>query len=46
MDEEIERVHVYPLFGREHEISLDCWCHPLFDEEAPELEIVIHNVMQ
>jgi hypothetical protein len=36
-----ELVHVYPLFGRAHECSLECWCQP--DEDAG---VVIHNVEQ
>ncbi len=42
--DEQERVHVYPLFGREHEVSTDCWCHPLPDEEMP--NVIVHNVLQ
>lgn len=37
------RVHVYPLFGREHNLDGDeCWCHP-----EPDLyyeNVVVHNV--
>lgn len=42
LTDENEFIHVYPLFGREHVLSMGCWCHPepLFD-----LPIVIeHNV--
>lgn len=21
-------IHVYPLFGREHEATVNCWCQP------------------
>jgi hypothetical protein len=34
--------HVYPLFGREHQMSPDCWCHPEPDEEQPNM--LVHNV--
>ncbi len=35
-------IHVHPLFGPEHELSLACWCHPDLDEENP--NVCIHNV--
>lgn len=38
----VEFTHVYPLFGREHEMSIDCWCHPTQDDEEPTL--ILHNV--
>jgi hypothetical protein len=34
--------HVYPTFGREHEMTPECWCHPEPDDEQPNL--LIHNV--
>lgn len=37
-----EIVHVYPLFGREHVMSIECWCHPEIDEECD--NVVVHNV--
>lgn len=35
-------VHVFPLFGRAHVLTMDCWCHPQRDTEEP--SVVIHNV--
>lgn len=35
-------VHVYPLYGPRHTMSLACWCHP--SEEPGEERIVVHNV--
>lgn len=37
-----DRVHLYPLFEREHDMSLDCWCKP---EPVAETngELVIHR---
>jgi hypothetical protein len=41
--EEIEIVHVYPLFGKEHILDgFKCWCFPEIDKECP--GVVIHNV--
>jgi hypothetical protein len=36
-----ELIHVYPLFGPEHAMSVDCWCHPVLDDAEP--TVVIHN---
>lgn len=31
-------MHVFPLDDlREHEVSLKCWCHPVADEDVPDL---------
>lgn len=44
-------VHVYPCFGREHEVSEWCWCHPTlmnwFEVEMGEHSayLYVHNVM-
>jgi len=35
-------VHVYPLFGREHEMSVECWCHP--DQHPEEPTLYVHHV--
>jgi hypothetical protein len=35
-----EAIHVYPLFGREHVISRDCWCCPQEEHEG----VLVHNV--
>lgn len=35
-------VHVVPIAGREHELSIGCWCHPERDPEVPEL--IVHNL--
>lgn len=41
--EENQEVHVYPLFGREHEFEgLSCWCHP--ERDVAEPRVVVHNV--
>lgn len=38
-----ENVHVYPLFGREHEcVGLSCWCHP--ERSRLDERIILHNV--
>lgn len=43
-DTEVPKVvHVFPLFGREHVMSIDCWCRP-----APlpdNLFVYLHNVL-
>jgi hypothetical protein len=37
----IERIHVVPLSDtREHEVSINCWCSPEYDEEFDQ---VLHN---
>ncbi len=44
-EEDLEqRIHVYPVFGRDHvtDCGLDCWCHPTVDVFEPAL--IIHNV--
>ena len=37
-----EYVHVYPLFGRVHEVSIHCWCHPEHDAVNP--LVLVHHV--
>ena len=39
-----EDVHVYPLFGREHDIDhgAACWCEPERDREEP--RVIVHKV--
>ncbi len=45
LTEELEIVHIYPLFGKEHILDgLMCWCNPEMDEECPGL--ILHNVIQ
>lgn len=41
---EAEFVHVYPMFGRVHDVEhgLECWCHPVRDWLEP--WVVLHNV--
>jgi hypothetical protein len=42
-DEATSICHVYPMFGRTHEVDGDtCWCDPEFLSEHDGL-IVIHN---
>ena len=41
-DDMPDNIHLYPLFGREHVMTTDCWCHPERDPTQP--EVVIHNV--
>jgi hypothetical protein len=37
-------IHTYPLDDlREHEMKLDCWCHPTPDAEFAEL--ILHRAM-
>lgn len=36
--------HVYPTFGREHVMTMECWCLPERDPEEP--KVVIHHVEQ
>lgn len=43
-DDELENWHVYPLFGREHEMSVNCWCHPEADHASP--TVFVHNPKQ
>jgi hypothetical protein len=40
-EDDDERVHVFPIIGREHERSLECWCWPSYNECDC---IVMHNV--
>lgn len=35
--------HVMPMYGREHETTVRCWCHPTRDDEEPGL--VVHRDM-
>ena len=36
--------HVIPLDDlRKHRRSIDCWCHPVFDDQVP--SVVILNAM-
>lgn len=32
-------VHVMPAYGREHETSVRCWCHPSRDDDR----VVLHR---
>lgn len=49
--EEDASLHVCPMFGRRHDLSLDCWCHPQLDASADtcecececETQVVVHN---
>jgi hypothetical protein len=34
-------IHVYPSFGREHDFTDDCWCHPEWSTLKP--GTLIHN---
>lgn len=43
-DDVAERIHVVPLFGREHDSSAECWCQPEQDIETP--LIFIHHPEQ
>lgn len=36
-----ENVHVYPIDGREHELSTSCWCRPKPDAEQP--LVIVHS---
>ena len=36
-----ESIHVVPNFGREHDLTEDCWCHPVPDSDIP--TILIHS---
>ena len=40
-----ERIHVYPLFGREHLDSPQCWCCPWLDFTHSETgnEVWVHR---
>ena len=40
-DVEEEAVHVFPLYGREHEMSTKCWCQPVQDTVEP--TVWLHN---
>ncbi len=35
--------HVLPDFGRKHELTMMCWCHPVLDLNKP---TIAHNVAQ
>ena len=39
-----EQIHVYPLFGHEHELNIACWCEP----EPLDLEplVIVHHAEQ
>lgn len=37
-------VHVYPVFGRKHDVSWDCWCHPEIDWQSQDSMIWIHKI--
>jgi hypothetical protein len=30
-------VHVFPVYGREHVFSVECWCCPVPDTECPDM---------
>lgn len=34
-------IHVYPLFGKQHEMTRECWCIPDQDEEHD--NVLIHH---
>lgn len=40
-----DNIHVYPLFGREHdtEHGMDCWCEPYRDDKEP--REIIHRAL-
>lgn len=35
--------HVVPRYGRKHELSMKCWCHPVLDLEYHE-PAISHNL--
>lgn len=40
-DDDDGDVHVMPTYGRAHETSVRCWCHPVRDES--EARVVVHR---
>jgi len=40
---EIDRVHVYPLFGKPHvfDVGVTCWCEPQPDDQNP--NVLVHR---
>jgi hypothetical protein len=43
---EIEEPHVVPKFGPKHSPTLECWCHPVWNIERYDEDVVMHNVAQ
>lgn len=41
LDEDFTEYHVIPLFGREHDMSMSCWCIPCRDKDTP--TVIVHN---
>jgi hypothetical protein len=39
-----DEVHVYPLFGREHQLVNTCWCQPERDTQEPAM--LVHHPEQ
>ena len=37
-------IHVYPLFGRAHVCSEDCWCEPQPDPVEP--SVLVHRASE
>ena len=37
--------HVLPSYGPRHELTMNCWCHPVVDKDYTEAA-VSHNVAQ
>lgn len=46
MDHDDDIIHVYPLFGREHDAGhgMNCWCQPERDVDEP--NVIIHHAEQ
>ena len=44
--EALDYIHVYPLFGREHDTDHGplCWCQPEAEPDAP--EVLVHKAEQ
>lgn len=38
--------HVIPAFGPKHELSWQCWCHPVPVDDRYTEPVVSHNVAQ
>jgi hypothetical protein len=38
--------HVLPDFGPEHTLGIDCFCHPVVDDETYPMPVISHNVAQ
>lgn len=34
--------HIYPI-GQDHDLTIDCWCHPVLVDQGQEDDLIVHR---